>query len=591
MLSTIPVRRIAVCVIVVALLAGATGGVVAQQAGNATNATAANAANTTTATPNGSPKQKVQTVIRKFNQSKEIPWGDTTPKERRHVRELLMKMATSKLSIEEQGPVMTEIKHTILYDDTVLGIPMSTNPEAVYQIEKIIQNVMNVKGGLPGYGTPQNGTTPIWEKWDIPSLVDVKLKSLGDAFMQSVPKALKTAYKGIWSTPVPINSGWHGLLGRPTNFPFQPIHANLLQKYIYPLMSKLLGIGLILIAGAILVNPLSSTYRAKDLFINFVTGVTLYAFSWLVMTTMHAVTDMAIRFIIPNPSKLTQSMDNLLSLGGAPVALYLFGSGGLFSTLFSLGLEFWLRHVLLAYLLPYLFGALMLIAWVAPHGRLRKFASMGLWQYVNVLLWPIIPAIIFRAIIAVNWNFRVGEGGVIAVFVLITLFLCMIAIPIAQTWFFLQVPGAVHARVQSNVDAAQEKMESAASRVPNPLPSMSDIKDSATAAMATDGGSPGNRAADMINAADISTNPTRSLSSSGTLDSSLSDDASTSSGWSRLRGDTTASKIRSLHQQNREGSMTAEAMKAEYFDRSMDNRMMTDGGTEAVNHSRHITNL
>jgi hypothetical protein len=331
-------RRFATLVLVGLLLFSAVGGVVgssgiaaAQQAGpgsgNTTNATTSSGGNTTTAGNvtastgignNSTVANPVNATIQAFKRG-DFGYKKLSSGEKKKLRNTLQKLARGNSSFNKNGEQISKIKDILLYHRKVVGIPMDTKPEKSKRVEEIIKKQLGAQG-LAGYGTPQ--TEPFnFTGFNIPSLIDTKLKSLGNSFMQSVPKALKTAYKGIWSTPVPHNSGWHQLLGRPTNFPFQSIHATLLQKYIYPLMSKLLGIGLILIAGAILVNPLSSKYRAKDLFINFVTGVTLYAFSWLIMTTMHAVTDMAIRFIIPNPSKLTQSLDNLLSLGAAPIAL------------------------------------------------------------------------------------------------------------------------------------------------------------------------------------------------------------------------------------------------------------------------------
>jgi hypothetical protein len=122
---------------------------------------------------------------------------------------------------------------------------------------------------------------------DIPGVIENKLKALADTMREGAGTILGEIYDLAFSTSVPKNSGWHNILGEPTNKPFKPLYDQLLKDKLYPVLSYLLGMAVIVMGISVMVNPLMSRFQALDLTIKFTTFLLLYVSSWVAITLMH----------------------------------------------------------------------------------------------------------------------------------------------------------------------------------------------------------------------------------------------------------------------------------------------------------------
>jgi hypothetical protein len=382
----------------------------------------------------------------------------------------------------------------------------------------------------------------------IPSLIKAKWKQLAAMFANSFEWLFDKIYTLTIGTPVPQNTGWHGIFGTPTNQPFKSLYTTLLSNILYPIMNYVLGLGILFLGLSFMVNPFLSTHRIWNLLIKFVTALMLYAFSWIAVTILHKGAATMTSFIAPNPAVVTQSASNLLAFGAAvPVAAYVGGALIGFGSVLELAVVFGLRQTALRLIFPYIFGPLVLILYLSPWQYLKKVAHKAIWQYINLLTMSIPIAILLRAAVAVKWSF--GFSGFLATVGILGLFLLMAIYPVVSTYLFFQMSGHIGS-------VASAATSGAATRVGSATEKMGWGRDSASDTSATSGSTPSTRAQAMSDAQEQLT-----LSSSATARTHRAGDDSS----------TTASKIREQYTQQQTGPMSPTKLKAAAFERFSDN--------------------
>jgi hypothetical protein len=468
---SVGIRRLAVLAFIGMLLVSAVGGMLvgssgiaaAQQGGSsgnnttARNATAGNSTASSGIGNNSTVANPVNATIQAFKRG-DFGYKKLSSGEKKKIRNTLKKLARGNSSFNKNGKQIGKIKDILLYDREVFDIPMDTKPEKSKQIEEIIKKQLGAEG-LRGYGTPQ--TEPFnFTGFNIPSLIETKLKAIGHTLMQGAGDILSNVYKKAFSTPVPQNTGWQGIFGTPVdtkkNQTFHNLYQNLLVEKLYPLTNLLLGIGIIFMGLSLTVNPLISCFRVWDLMIKFATFILLYGFSWVAVTLIHGAVNDITMWIAPSAEAVGGLVTNVSKMSGISIGAYFVGSSGIMATAFSMAIELQMRLVLLKYFFPYIFAPLILVLYVSPWQRLRTAASTALWQYVNVLVVIIPMALFLKAATLVKVGNSLGET-LHAMIVLCALFAAAVSIPIGTTWFFFKVPGKAAASVKSAGKSAAKR--------------------------------------------------------------------------------------------------------------------------------------
>ncbi|HET7323328.1 MAG TPA: hypothetical protein VFJ06_03255 [Halococcus sp.] len=324
---------------------------------------------------------------------------------------------------------------------------------------KIVKKTFGI--GMDFKGTSPSAGPHFDFDFNIFGLVQQKLKAIGDSLMNGAGDILADVYKSAFSTPVPKNTGWHGIFGTPTNQPFSNLYQNMLIEKLYPLTNLLLGIGILIMGLSLMVNPLISRFRALNLMIKFATFILLYGFSWVAVTLMHGAVNDITMWLAPSAKAVGGLVTNVGKMSGIAIGAYFVGSSGIMATAFGLAMELGMRQVLLKYFFPYVFAPLILILYVSPWRRLRMAASTALWQYVNILIMVIPMAVFLKAATLVKFGNSLGDS-LHAMIVLCALFVAALSMPILTTWFFFKVPGQAAAGVKS---AGKSAMKRGGSRV------------------------------------------------------------------------------------------------------------------------------
>jgi hypothetical protein len=425
-------------------------------------------------------------------------------------------------------------------------------PREYRKPKQIIKKHLNSETTLTTDGDPTDGPL-ISEIKDLASLVDGKMKSIANSFVEGAASLLTNVYNFAFNTPVPQNSGWHGILGEPTNKPFQNLYQNLLVEKLYPLTNYLLSIGVLVLGLSLAVNPLLSRFRALNLIIKFVSFLMLYVFAWAAVTFMHGIVNDITMWIRPSPKAMEQLVTNvgkMSAAGGATaVGAYFAGASGMLATGMGLALELGMRNVLLQYFFPYVFAPLVFILYISPWQRLRSFASVALWQYANVLTLVIPMALFLKAATLIKFNPGETLKGMI---LLIGLFFAALCIPGISTYAFLQMPGKAVGGVKSAAAGAASRVDAAKDKL-----GWGD-DEAASDSTATGDTSPGDRTEDAV---DASSESQADVPSSGELsDESVENMDPTGS------SDTTAEQVRALDEEQHSDPMNPDAMKQAYFE-------------------------
>ena len=577
--GSLSARRTVALALVGVLVVSAVGGVIgssgivaAQQGGSGGNTTTAS--NGTTAGNamasgggnNSTAANPVNATIQEFRRQN-LGYSNLSASKKQEVRSNLQQLYEGNVSQLKENRLIGNVQSTLSS-----GPLMS--PGEYNKPKNIIKKRLNASSELTTDGDPTD-SSPL-SRLDIPSMVDQKMRSIGNTFKKGAADTLGTVYKLAFSTPVPENDGWNGIFGEPTNATesgenatnatnasdswgqvlgissdktYNQLHQQLLMDKLYPLLNYVLGIGVIVLGLSLTVNPLMSQFRIVDLMTKFVTFLILYAFSWGVITLMHGVVNDITMWLRPTSAELEALVTSFDKIGAASVAAYSVGSGGIFSTVFGMGLELTLRHLALVYFFPYVFPVLVLILYLSPWQRFKSFASMGIWQYVNILTMVIPMAVFLKAALIVDFSPTNGIGGMI---VLLALFGFAVIVPIIQTYFFIQIPGTA-------AWAAKSAGSAAASRLG--IGGDDDGDDSSADSTATGSTSPGDRAESAVGTTSASSSSSNSgVPSSGKL-SSESVERMDPAGSS----ETTAAKVRALDEEQHRDPNNADARYKAYF--------------------------
>src|SRR5699024_10372499 len=318
-----------------------------------------------------------------------------------------------------------------------------------------------------------------------------------------------------------------------------------------PVMNYVLAIGVIVIGLSLTVKPLMSRFRALDLMTKFVSFLLLYVFSWGAITLMHGIVNDIVMWLRPTSAEFQALVTSLDKIGAGAAAAYLAGAGGIFSTVFGMGLELAIRQFALLFFFPYVFPILLLLLYISPWSRLKRYASTGIWQYVNVLTMAIRLAALLKAAVIVKFSVSKGIGGMI---VLIALFGFALVIPAIQTYFFIQVPGAIKNRAKSAAAGAATRVGGAAkNQIWASGESSSDSPPSADT-------SPGDRTEDAVEAS-TEESGSSGVPSSGELSAESIDKMDPTH-----TSQTTAGKVRDLDANRDRDPMNPTAMKESYFE-------------------------
>jgi hypothetical protein len=491
------------------------------------------------------PKNPVAKTIKDFK-SKGIGWKKLPGKKKKKVRGVLKEMAKQQ---KGGGLSASKRSHYILTIDEIFvkSLGEKKNNKRFKAISRTIRDNFNAKGKL-GYG---RGKPIPFPSIDIPNLMDAKLKALADSFKEGAVNILTNMYNLAFKTPVPENSGWKGVLGTPVdtkaNQTFYTLYQQLLVEKLYPVTYSLLSIGIVFMAISMAGNPFMSHHQVVDYFIKLVLGIMYWAFAWTGVTLMHGVVNDITMWLRPSPEVMGALITNVEALAAGSVAAYFVGSGGILATLFTLSVEFGMRRVLLMYVFPYIFPVLLLVLYLSPWRHLRRYASMGIWQYVNVLTMVIPMAILLKAAAVVSLGLE-NKSDIVAMAILVALFAIAMIIPFITTYLYIQMPGTAK-------KVAKKGAKKARGRLGDPREKLGWGGDgSASESTATGSTSPGDRG----EAALVAVTDANSGSGSG---SGL---GFSGSGTARSTSDTTASRVRKFYKHTHSDPMSDEAMLEAY---------------------------
>jgi hypothetical protein len=336
-------------------------------------------------------------------------------------------------------------------DFHLIVAPLDVNKKQKQKIRQILISVLGKDGRQP----ERKNILGI----SFSSIIEQKLEALKDSLVDAFQYLFNEIYSHTLGTPVPKNSGWHQILGTPTNKPFKALYQHLLIETLYPVMNYFLGLGVLFLGITFTVNPFMSRHRIWDLLTKFVVGLMFYAFSWTAVTLMHGIVSGITNYIVPDPGKVTASAGSLLAFGGAvPVAAALAASLSGIGSIFSLGLVLGLRHFLLTSVFPYIFGPVILIMYLSPWQTVRKWMSVILWQYVNFLTMVIPIALFLKIAVILSWAFGASVGFV---FTILGALVFVVGYPAGSIYFFFQMSGTVASGVSSAYGGASSRIHSA----------------------------------------------------------------------------------------------------------------------------------
>src|SRR5699024_9578328 len=134
----------------------------------------------------------------------------------------------------------------------------------------------------------------------------------------------------------------------------------------------------------------------------FVAFLLLYVSSWAVITLMHGTVNDITVWLRPSQQAMEALGSNVTKLSAGAIGAYFVGARGILASIFSMGVELGLRRIALQYFFPYVFPVLLLLLYVSPWRRLKSFASVVIWQYVNLLTMVIPMAIVLKAAATVS---------------------------------------------------------------------------------------------------------------------------------------------------------------------------------------------
>jgi hypothetical protein len=490
---------------------------------------------------NASGNGSVSAVIQDFKQSK-VGYNklssDQKSKVKKQVRNLTQ--AQKKLDSGQKINQYQKVYNAFGYKRV---LPFSKESKNRNQISNILDKHVNAQesAGVPPKSLPPK-KGPL-SGIDIPGMMDAKLDSMADTLKEGASNVLGQVYDLAFSTPVPQNNGWQGVFGTPTNQPFQQLHQQLLSEKLYPLTNILLGMSVLVMGISMTVNPLM---------IKFVSFLMLYVASWAVVTLLHGAVNDITLWLRPSKDAMAALATNVEALSAGAIGAYFVGAGGILTTVFGLGLELSLRRIALQYFLPYIFPVLLLLLYVSPWQRLKSFASVILWQYVNILTMVIPMAILLKAAAIASFS---TSGGVQGMLLLIGLFLMAVSVPGITTYTFLQIPGKAGQYGKVAAAGAVGHASTAKGRLSG------GSEDSSSSATTTGDTSPGDRTEEAV---EVSTNGERSgVPSSGELSDDQIESMDADGGSTPT---TTAGKVRDLDNSENQDPMNPSAMKESYFD-------------------------
>jgi hypothetical protein len=500
----------------------------------------------------------VQMFVRNLKQE-QVGYKKLRQTRKKEIKEYYRELATQNLSDSAEN---TKIRNIIqVLEKGVPDTKLSSKKEQ--KVRQLISSSLGESGRAPSKkGNVSN--PPSLPDINIPSLIAKKLDSLADSFRKGAANILTNLYNLAFKTPVPENSGWKGVLGTPVdtkaNQTFYTLFQKLLVDKLYPVTYSLLTVGIVFMAISMAGNPFMSHHQVVDYFIKLVLGIMYWAFAWTGVTLMHGVVNGITKWIRPSPEVMGALVTNVEALSAGATAAYFAGSGGILATLFSLGLELGMRRVLLLYVFPYIFPVLLLVLYLAPWRRLRGYASMAIWQYVNVLTMVIPIAVLLKGAAVVSLSLE-GKSSVVSMLILVALFLVAATIPFISTYFFIQMPGTAKKSAKKGASGAWNRL--------------GDAKDkmgwggdgSASDSTATSGNSPGENADETVAAALDSRPGSSGSGSSPSTGQQASAESSglSSSGKVDSTPDTTAGWVREWHEQESRDPMNDEAMLEAYF--------------------------
>lgn len=507
---------------------------------NSTNASGnAAAGNATSNASAGGPtsNESVNRIIGEFK-SKNLGYKQLSKENKSKANKLLLSITTGNLTKEETNKKFDEFEQLIAGANGAGGAANSQQKKQRRQVVMEYVGEREKQDPLPDIDI------------DIPGVIGQKMEAFADEMREGGGAILGEVYGLAFTTSVPQNDGWHNVLGEPTNEPFEPLYNQLLKDKLYPVLNYLLGTLVIFMGISLMVNPLMSRFQAKNLMLKFVAFLLLYVSSWAVITLMHGTVNDLTVWLRPSEQAMEALAGNVTKLSAGAIGAYFVGAGGILMSVFSLGVELGLRRVALQYFFPYIFPVLLLLLYVSPWQRLKGFASVVIWQYVNVLTMVIPMAILLKAAAIVSFTV---ESGVVSMLVLVALFLFAVSIPGITTYTFLQVPGKVGRAGKSAATGAASR----ASTAKDKLGWSGD--GSASSGTATGDTSPGVRTEQAV---EVSTDGgTPGVPSDGELPDEQIESMDPAGGST-----TTAGQVRDLEQSKSQDPMNPSAMKESYFE-------------------------
>lgn len=277
---------------------------------------------------------------------------------------------------------------------------------------------------------------------------DWLMKQAGNAFRWSLRASMS-----LWiGTPY----GHQGPQGIPTNDPFTTIHKELYGNYVFPAIVLFLGMFVMMSAAAMSASTIFSGGRITRWLGRMGMAILVVGLAYDFTNLMQHLANSVAWAFAPKPQELTNSMGGILKLGAGPtvgiVGLYIFG----WSEALILSLVYGFRQAVLLFA-PVMMPIILLIAYAAPHSKIRMAGSALFWQWFGLVWVPIPIAILLRGAYVLNWDF--GVGGIIGFVMTLAIFGIALGLPFVVSYGFFKFPASITTSAAAVGGAAASKAD------------------------------------------------------------------------------------------------------------------------------------
>jgi hypothetical protein len=290
-------------------------------------------------------------------------------------------------------------------------------------LDGTVDFVSGVIPDVPDVPTPAEATEQIW------SYMAVQFHA---GFVQLVDEV----FNNLLGTPKIHNDGPMGIFGAPTTIDsgaetadrtdadeydafasalYADLYDSVYLPFVMPLVFSIMGLAAI----GVLVGPALSAithHRMLSILGSAVFAVILVVASWEFAALIHALSDSATQFFLPDSEELLgeEAFDDADETAAAgPIATAVgFSILGISKGLI-LAIIHGLRHSAL-YVFPLVLPLLLLLAYFGVWQKVKLVGSVLIWQYYALLVMNIPTALLLRIAYEAEWQFIAGEAAFFA---------------------------------------------------------------------------------------------------------------------------------------------------------------------------------